>query len=107
MGGGTGAKAFTRLPRKRDRQGVDKDARIGKESVMRTVSALGLLTLLAACSGTPASYGITGPGTQPPPAAVTVPSPDTSPTPGMSTTGTSYGHSSEPSTGSSGFWGYN
>jgi hypothetical protein len=80
-----------------------------KNSVMRTVSALGLLILLAACSGDPASYGITGPGTQPPPAAasVTVQSPDTSPTPGVPTTGTPYGPSNAPSTGGSGFWGYN
>jgi hypothetical protein len=32
---------------------------------MRAIFALGLLIILAACSGDPKSYGITGPGTQP------------------------------------------
>jgi hypothetical protein len=75
---------------------------------MRTVLVLGLLTVLAACSGDPATYGITGPGTQPKPAVPAVAeSPDTSPTPGMTTAGPSWGPSSGPSTGGSGFWGYN
>jgi hypothetical protein len=88
---------------------VDKVGKIGEESLMRTVLALALLSLLADCSGDPASYGITGPGTQPPPppASVSVPSPDSSPTPGVPMIGTPYGPSNAPSTGGSGFWGYN
>jgi hypothetical protein len=35
----------------------------------RSILALGLLIVLAACSGDPKSYGITGPGAQPVPAA--------------------------------------
>jgi hypothetical protein len=37
---------------------------------MRAILALGLLIVLAACSGDPKSFGITGPGNQPTPAAV-------------------------------------
>jgi hypothetical protein len=36
---------------------------------MRAILVLGLLIVLAACSGDPKSFGITGPGTQPVPAA--------------------------------------
>jgi hypothetical protein len=36
---------------------------------MRSILALGFLIVLAACSGDPKSYGITGPGAQPAPAA--------------------------------------
>jgi hypothetical protein len=36
---------------------------------MRAILALGLLIALAACSGDPKSFGITGPGTHPVPAA--------------------------------------
>ncbi len=75
---------------------------------MRTLPVLGLLFALAACSGDPRAFGITGPGTaQPAPVAPAIESPDTAPTPGVSTTGTSYGPSNGPTTGSSGFWGYN
>jgi len=36
---------------------------------MRAILALGLLIVLTACSGDPKSFGITGPGAQPTPAA--------------------------------------
>jgi hypothetical protein len=36
---------------------------------MRAILALGLLIVLAACSSDPKSFGITGPGDQPVPAA--------------------------------------
>jgi hypothetical protein len=36
---------------------------------MRAILALGLLIVLAACSGDPKSYGITGPGVRPVPVA--------------------------------------
>jgi hypothetical protein len=36
---------------------------------MRAILALGLMIALAACSGDPKSFGITGPGTQPASAA--------------------------------------
>jgi hypothetical protein len=74
---------------------------------MRSVLAFGLLIFLAACSGDPRSYGITGPGAQPAPAAPSTPSPDTAPVPGVTTSGTPYGPTPMPSTGGSGFWGYN
>jgi hypothetical protein len=74
---------------------------------MRTLLTIVLLMTLAACSGDPRSYGITGPGTQPMPPAPSVDTPDTSTAPGMSTTGTNYGPGTRPTTGASGFWGYN
>jgi hypothetical protein len=37
----------------------------GENYCMRAIFALGLLIILAACSGDPKSYGITGPGAQP------------------------------------------
>ncbi|HET6308479.1 MAG TPA: hypothetical protein VFG12_14915 [Rhodopila sp.] len=74
---------------------------------MRVIFALGVLSLLAACASDPAKYGITGPGTQPPPVASTTQSPDGQPIPGVNTVGTTYGPSAGPSTGASGFWGYN
>ena len=74
---------------------------------MRTIFALGLLFALAACSGDPRAYGITGPGIQPAPAAPPVDTPDTATAPGMSTSGTSYGPNIKPTIGASGFWGYN
>jgi hypothetical protein len=43
--------------------------RNGANFCMRAILALGLLIALAACSGDPKSFGITGPGTQPVPAA--------------------------------------
>ena len=74
---------------------------------MRTLMTLGMLIALAACSGDPRAYGITGPGSQPAPAAPSVDTPDASTAPGVTTSGTSYGPSSRPTTGASGFWGYN
>ncbi len=75
---------------------------------MRVVLALGLLLALTACSGGPQALGITGPGTQPLPVAHAADeTPDTSPTPGVTTTGTSYVPSTGSTTGGSGFWGYN
>jgi hypothetical protein len=77
---------------------------------MRSIFALGLLLFLAACSGDPGSYGITGPGAPPEPVTPSPDTtPDTAPTPGVTTTGPTYGPSgtSGPSTGNSGFWGYN
>jgi hypothetical protein len=76
---------------------------------MRALLALGFLIVLTACSGDPAKYGITGPGTQPAPVPVkAAETPDTQPVPGVSTMGSSYGPGTGgPSTGSSGFWGYN
>jgi hypothetical protein len=73
---------------------------------MHSLVALSVLFVLAACSGDPRSYGITGPGTQ----AVTKPEPartGDSAMPGVPTTGTYYGPTTAPVTGSSGFWGYN
>jgi multidrug efflux pump subunit AcrA (membrane-fusion protein) len=75
---------------------------------MRMVFAFGLLIVLAGCSGGPAAYGITGPAaTQPVVAAQPAETPDTAPVPGVSTSGTSFGPSTGPATGNSGFWGYN
>jgi hypothetical protein len=74
---------------------------------MRAIIALGLLSLLTACSGKPADYGITGPGNSPPPTVVVGPTPDSSAIPGVTTTGPGYGPSNRPSSGSVGFWGYN
>lgn len=74
---------------------------------MRTILTLGLLIALAACSGDPRSYGITGPGTHSAPATPANETPDSAPVAGVSTSGTSYGPSNRPTTGASGFWGYN
>jgi hypothetical protein len=74
---------------------------------MRAVLALGLLTALAACTSDPRAFGITGPGPQPAPVGPTADSTDSAPTPGMSTSGSMYGPTNRPSTGASGFWGYN
>jgi hypothetical protein len=74
---------------------------------MRMLLVFGLLSLLAACSGDPSKYGITGPGNSPPPAASDANPAESTPTPGVPTFGPTYGPSIAPSTGSSGFWGYN
>lgn len=73
---------------------------------MRLVAGLGFLLLLAACSGDPRSWGITGPAAQPAPVAASAGA-EATPTPGVSTSGTSFGPSSGATTGESGFWGYN
>jgi hypothetical protein len=81
---------------------------IGHTPPMRSLLVFGLLFALAACSGDPRSFGITGPG---PPQAVAQPDPaqtgGTSSAPGVPTSGTYYGPTNAPVTGSSGFWGYN
>jgi hypothetical protein len=74
---------------------------------MRTILSLGFLMLLAACSGDPKSWGITGPGAQPPPVVGPTDPLDTDTSPGVSTSGTSYGPTNRPTSGSSGFFGYN
>ena len=74
---------------------------------MRAILVLGFLVSLAACSGGPGAYGITGPGTQPAPTVPTVDTPEAAPAPGVTTWGTPYGPTNAPTTGSSGFWGYN
>ncbi len=75
---------------------------------MRALWVVGSFLALTACSGDPRSYGITGPGSQPPPAAMPGPTgDDTSAIPGVPTSGSYYGPSNGPMTGGSGFWGYN
>jgi hypothetical protein len=73
---------------------------------MRTLTAFGLILLLAACSTTPATFGITGPGAQPAPQAA-VASDSATDVPGVPLTSPTYGPNTRPVTGSSGFWGYN
>jgi hypothetical protein len=87
---------------------MDSRGVIGHTPFMRSLLALGLLLILAACSGDPGSFGITGPGSP----AATKPDPaqtrdDTNGMPGVPTSGTYYGPTNGPVTGSSGFWGYN
>ena len=71
---------------------------------MRIASLL-LLLCLAACSGDPRAYGITGPGVPPSPPV----QPDDSALgqPGIPDSSTVYGPSVTPSTGPNKFWGYN
>ncbi len=71
------------------------------------IFVIGLLVALAGCSGDPASYGITGPGVQTTTPGPAINEPDSSPTPGVSTTGTFYGPTDRPQSGPSGFFGYN
>lgn len=74
---------------------------------MRIISVIALNLLLAACSGGPQSLGITGPGK---PTPITPPTEDPTNamgTPAVQTGGTSYGGNAGPTTGGSGFWGYN
>ena len=56
----------TKNPRERPRK-VDRQSGLNRRKIpaMRVFPALGLLVLLAACSGDPRSYGITGPGSGP------------------------------------------
>ena len=85
--------------------GPDMDRRAGARHhrPMRHI-LLTLPLLLVACGGDPASYGITG--TAPP-----LPPPDageiSNGIPGAPVTGTSYGPTIGPSTGTGRFWGYN
>ena len=73
---------------------------------MRALLVLTAVTCLAACAGDPRSYGITGPGTGPAPAAQPM-GMDADQVPGVPTYGTFYGPTNTPMTGASGFWGYN
>ena len=73
---------------------------------MRAIGMLGLLLLLAGCADDPKSLGITGPGPQ------TVPKPpeDTGNSYQMGAPTTSNGYAPSyngPTTGPTGFWGYN
>jgi hypothetical protein len=75
---------------------------------VRAVLAFGFLMLLAACSGDPRSYGITGPGPQPAPVVLPADTADTSnPVPGVPTSGSYYGPSNGPIKSNSRFFGYN
>jgi hypothetical protein len=74
---------------------------------MRSLVVLGLFLVLAACSGDPRSFGITGPGPQAAPAVAAPTDSDTNAAPGVPTSGSYYGPTNGPVTGSSGFWGYN
>lgn len=69
------------------------------------IAPLLLLSCLAACSGDPRHYGITGPGaTQAPPA---LPDDSTLGQPGLPDSSTVIGPSITPSTGPNHYWGYN
>jgi hypothetical protein len=69
---------------------------------MYRAASLLVLLGLAACSGNPRDYGITGPGSTP------SLQPDTTlGMPGVPDASTVYGPSLEPTTGSGRFWGYN
>jgi hypothetical protein len=63
-----------------------------------------LLLCLAACSGDPRAYGITGPGRPPQPPVQ--PDDATLTQPGLPNSGSAYGPSVNPSTGNGRFWGY-
>jgi hypothetical protein len=71
---------------------------------MRIIAILSVLCL-AACSGDPRSYGITGPGK--PQAPPEQPDDSSVGRPGIPDSGTVYGPSVVPSTGSNRYWGYN
>jgi len=75
---------------------------------MRAVFAFSVMMLLAACSGDPRTYGITGPGQQSlAPVAAPVDPDASTPTPGVPTAGSYYGSSIGPIRSNSGFFGYN
>ena len=83
-----------------------------QNAAMRTVFAFGLLLCLAACSGDPRSYGITGPGTNTHTDAPSMPGTDpvagdNDTAPGVSTSGSSYGPTNGPIRGRTGYYGYN
>ena len=86
---------------------MDRALAIAHISLMRVIAIFAVLgcAVLAACSGDPSSYGITGPGVQtvPPPSA----DPGNATTAGVAPLGTSYGTSVAPTRGPTGFWGYN
>ncbi|HEX2941644.1 MAG TPA: hypothetical protein VHO91_11390 [Rhodopila sp.] len=69
---------------------------------------LGFPLLLAACSGGPQAWGITGPGgAQAAAPAMPADPQETNAVPGVVTTGPSYGPNNGPTAGSSGYYGYN
>lgn len=70
---------------------------------MRILAAL-VLFGLAACSGNPGAYGITGPNAPVQPEA---PTDATLTAPGLPDNGTMYGPTVAPTTGQSRYWGYN
>jgi hypothetical protein len=76
---------------------------------MRALVVFFFLSLLTACSGDPRSFGITGPGAPPAPAAAApaTDEPDAAAAPGVSTSGSYYGPTNRPTTGTGNFWGYN
>jgi hypothetical protein len=86
---------------------MDRSRVIAHNAAMRVVLVLGFLSLLAACSGDPKSYGITGPGPQAAPVAPAVDQEQSNPVPGVSTSGSYYGPSNGPIKSNSGFFGYN
>lgn len=88
---------------------VDTRKRPRQIARMRAYLALGPILMLAACSGSPASYGITGPGTIATPVVPSIPraAPETNGNPGVSTTGTFYGPDNGPVSGPNGFYNYN
>ncbi|MFL5281018.1 MAG: hypothetical protein ACJ8AW_08450 [Rhodopila sp.] len=88
--------------------GVDSHPAFVHYAAMRAVLAFGAVMLLAACSGGPGAYGITGPGPQPVAPVNPMADPDaTAPPPGVPTTDSYYGSSIGPIPSSSGFFGYN
>jgi hypothetical protein len=77
-------------------------------AAMRAVLAFGIVMLVAACSGDPKSYGITGPGQNPITPVAPMADPNaSSPAPGVPTSNSYYGSSIGPIPSSSGFFGYN
>jgi len=71
---------------------------------MRRTLILSALLALAGCSGSPADYGITGPGAPPP---MPVQDDSTIDRPGIADPGASYGPNVTPTTGSGRFFNYN
>ena len=82
---------------------MDREGRRGHHAGMRYIPLIPLL-FLAACDAGPAAFGITGTAPSPPPPDPGALSTDA---PGAAPTGTSYGPTIGPSTGSGRFWGYN
>ena len=89
---------------------MDTDAALRQDCRMKTLVALTLPLLLAACGSSPRSLGITGPGQQPlsaGPSMPTINNQDTNGATGVPTTGTFYGPNNGPTAGGSGYYGYN
>jgi len=79
-------------------------AKAGRQYVPMRLALVLLPLCLAACSGDPSAYGITGPGAPPKPPAQ--PDDATLTQPGLPSSGSAYGPSVNPSTGYGRFWGY-